>query len=182
MIQIIIKKTVLKQLAILFLLAISINGYSQEITEPAFVYKDEKNPKLSTLYNFINYNVYDAYDDNCFKGSGTVRFLVLKNGFISNLEITGNLPEVLQNYIKRKIHETEGKWIFKNKKTETSKWFVFMYYLNYHVATNCAKSNKDEILIAENYTVINQLFMGYEQPIETPTSYLFRPISMTAYR
>jgi len=175
-----IKKIFLKQIAILFLLILSVKGYSQEITEPAFVYKDEKNPKWSNFYKFITHNVGNAYDDNCFKGAGTVRFHILKDGTIANLEIKGNLPEVLQNYIKRKIYETEKKWVFTDKKIETSKWFVFVYYLNYHIATDCPSSNEDEILIAEVYTCLNQLFV--ENVIETPTSYLFKPISMTAYR
>jgi len=182
MAQIVIKKTVLKQIVILFLLMLSVRGYSQEITEPAFIYKDEKNPKLSTLNNFINYSVYNAYDDECFKGSGTVRFQVLKNGTIANLEIKGNLPEVLQNYIKRKIYETEKKWAFSDKKRETSKWFVFLYYLDYNISTDCPKYDEKDDRINDVFSSVYRLFLKTEKMIETPTSYLFTPIYMKAYK
>lgn len=182
MVHLVNKKIFLKQIAILFLLVLSFNGYSQEITEPTFVYKDEKNPKLSNVYNFITDKVWNAYDDDCFKGSGTVRFQILKNGTIGNLEIKGNLPEVLQKYIKRKIYETEKKWVFADKKIETSKWFVFVYYLNYHIAMDCPSTNKDQSLIVDLQSCFDSLFKPKEYIIETPTSYLFKPISMTVYR
>lgn len=177
-----IKKTFLKQIAILFLLVFSIKGYSQELTEPAFVCKDEKNPKSSSFYNFINYNVYNAYDDSCFKGSGSVRFQVLKNGTIANLEIKGNLPEVLQKYIKRKIYETEKKWVFTDKKVEASKWFVFLYYLDYDLSKDCPKYDEKDDRINDVFSNVYHLFLKNEKMIETPTSYLFMPIYMKAYR
>lgn len=181
MVPFVSKKIFLKQIAILFLLMLSCNGYSQETTEPAFVYKDEKNPELSYAYSFINKDVWKAYDDDCFKGSGTVRFQVLKNGTIANLEIKGNLPEVLQNYIKRKIYETEKKWTFKDRNVETSKWFVFMYYLDYNTATDCPKYDEKDDRISDVFSKVYRLFSKTEKMIETPTSYLFMPIYMKAY-
>ncbi|MEO7978279.1 hypothetical protein [Flavobacterium sp.] len=182
MVQIASRKTVLKQLVILFLIMLSSRGLAQELTEPAFVYKDEKNPKLSTINNFINNSVYTAYDDDCFKGSGTVRFQVLKNGTIASFEIEGNLPEVLQSYIKRKIYETEKKWIFSDKKKEISKWFVFLYYLDYSISKDCPKYDEKDDRINDVYGTVYKLFLKTEKMIETPTSYLFTPIYMKAYR
>ncbi len=182
MAQFIIKKIISKQILILGLLVLSFKGYSQEITEPTFVYKDEKNPKLSNFYKFVTHNVGHAYDDNCFRGLGTVRFQVLKDGTIANLEIKGNLPEVLQKYIKRKIYETEKKWVFKDKNIENSKWFVFLYYLDYDISIDCPKYDEKEDRIFDLFKSIHNLISNKEKMIETPTSYLFRPIWMTAYR
>lgn len=182
MVQLVIKKLISKQILILLLLVFSLKGYSQEITEPAFVYKDDKKPKLSTIYNFINDHIGNAYDDDCFRGSGTVRFQVLKNGTIANLEIKGNLPEVLQKHIKRKIYETEKKWVFSDKKTKVSKWFVFMYYLDYKVSLNCLEYDEKDNRIVDLFNNTHNLILDKEKMAETPTSYLFRPISIVAYR
>ena len=170
----------LRQIQILLLLLLSVKGYSQQITEPAFIHKDEKDPKLSNLYSFITNDVWKAYEDYCFKGSGTVRFEILKNGTVANLEIKGNLPEVLQNHIKRKIYETEKRWSFANQNTEISKCFVFMYYLDFHLTPDCPKSDEKEDRIHDVFSNVFQLFQRRDTMIETPTSYLFMPVYITA--
>lgn len=105
----------------------------------------------------------------------------MKNGTIANLEIKGNLPQVLQNYIQRKIYETKKKWVFKNKNVETSKWFVFMYYLDYDIATDRPKYDEKYDRLSDIFSKVYRLFSKTEKMIETPTSYLFMPIYMKAY-
>jgi len=111
-----------------------------------------------------------------------VRFQILKNGTIANLEIKGNLPDVLQNHIKRKIYETEKQWSFADKNTEMSKWFVFMYYIDFHITSDCPKYDEKDDRISDVFSNIFHLFQRKDTMIETPTSYLFMPIYMTAYR
>jgi hypothetical protein len=64
---------------------------------------------------------------------------------------------------------------------ETSKWFVMSYYLDYKLALGCPSYDEKDNRIFDLLSNIHNLIADNKKMTETATSYLFRPIMITAY-
>ena len=162
-----------RRLALIILVFITTNLFAQQQTEPEFTYKDPNNKHLSNLNYFLdNYKPVPLND--CLYASGTFKFKVLKNGRLSKIYTSGNLPDTLVSNIKKRIFETEGHWLFSSKKDsiKSLKWFVLPVYIQRKMTSDCTSNGT----IEESFNMTIKLFDKKSKIVETPTSYLIYPL------
>ena len=124
-------------IAIVFLLLVPRDGYSQE-KHPALTFSSIDNIKDYVSDNFLIDN--KILDTLCIFTTAFVRFSISEQGNISNFGVTTGTPKFIRDALEKAFQSTEGHWIIrKSEKNLCKTIFILPVVLSYDMA--CREGN-----------------------------------------
>jgi hypothetical protein len=82
----------------------------------------------------------DTLSAVCSKSVGTIQMIIDKKGSIQSVTITGDVPEILREQLKKIARASEGRWTLLGKKKNIQP--VVMYFA-IHISSGCEKLFND---------------------------------------